>query len=85
MSLVLKNPHSVLAALKTRPQDVIDIRLPAGKPSPAWAEVMASAREHNIAIRTNLAEEPPPRQDRPQIGTHRSGSGDGARAAGDLD
>ncbi|WP_010587930.1 23S rRNA (guanosine(2251)-2'-O)-methyltransferase RlmB [Schlesneria paludicola] len=58
MSLVLKNPHSVLAALKTRPADVIDVRVPAGKPSPAWADVIATARELEIPIRTNLAEEP---------------------------
>lgn len=58
MSLVLKNPHSVLAALKTRPADVIDVRLPAGKPSPAWADVVALARKHDISIRTNLSDEP---------------------------
>lgn len=58
MSLILKNPHSVLAALKTRPDDVIDIRLPAGKPSPAWNEVIELAKECDIPIRTNLAEEP---------------------------
>ncbi|HEY0984950.1 23S rRNA (guanosine(2251)-2'-O)-methyltransferase RlmB [Schlesneria sp.] len=58
MSLVLKNPHSVLAALQCRPHDVVDIRLPAGKPSPAWNEVIELARQHQIPIRTNLAEEP---------------------------
>jgi 23S rRNA (guanosine2251-2'-O)-methyltransferase len=58
MTLVLKNPHSVLAALKTRPQDVVDIRLPVGKPSPAWNDVIELAKQHEIPIRTNLAEEP---------------------------
>lgn len=58
MSLVLKNPHSVLAALKTRPGDVVDIRLPAGKPSSAWADVIELAKQHDVPIRTNLAEEP---------------------------
>jgi 23S rRNA (guanosine2251-2'-O)-methyltransferase len=58
MSLVLKNPHSVLAALKTRPGEVVDLRLPAGKPSPAWAEVVDLAKQHEVPIRTNLAEEP---------------------------
>lgn len=67
MSLVLKNPHSVLAALKTRPGDVIDVRVPAGKPSPAWAEVITAARDLDIPIRTNLAEEP-----RPGKGDHKS-------------
>ena len=58
MSLVLKNPHSVLAALQTRPEDVVDIRVPAGKPSSAWSDVVALAQQHEIPIRTNLAEEP---------------------------
>ena len=58
MSLILKNPHSVLAALETRPHDVLDVRLPAGKPSPAWADVVSLASKHQIPIRTNLAEEP---------------------------
>jgi 23S rRNA (guanosine2251-2'-O)-methyltransferase len=58
MSLVLKNPHSVLAALQTRPVDVVDVRLPAGKPSSAWADVVELAKQHAIPIRTNLAEEP---------------------------
>ena len=57
MSLILKNPHSVLAALKTRPDDVVDIRLPAGKPSPAWNEVIQLAKESDVPIRTNLAED----------------------------
>lgn len=58
MSLILKNPHSVLAALKTRPGDVVDVRLPAGKPSPAWGDVVALAKEHDIPIRTTFGEEP---------------------------
>lgn len=71
MSLVLKNPHSVLAALKTRPHDVIDLRLPAGKPSTAWADVITVAREHEIPIRTNLGEEP--RQTRQDHKSERTG------------
>ena len=58
MTLILKNPHSVLAALQTRPDDVVDIRLPVGKPSPAWGAVVTLAKELQIPIRTNLAEEP---------------------------
>ena len=58
MSLVLKNPHSVLAALQTRPADVVDVRLPAGRPSPAWAQVVELAETHGVPLRTTLAEEP---------------------------
>jgi len=36
----------------------VDVRLPAGKPSPAWNDVVELARQHQIPIRTNLAEEP---------------------------
>ena len=35
----------------------MDVRLPAGKPSPAWNDVVELARQHQIPIRTNLAEE----------------------------
>lgn len=58
MSLVLKNPHSVLAALQTRPADVVDVRIPAGKLSPAWTDVVDLAKQHEVPIRTNLAAEP---------------------------
>ena len=57
MSLILKNPHSVLAALQNRPEDVVDVRLPAGKPSPAWSDVIELAKQHQIPIRTTFAEE----------------------------
>ncbi len=55
MSLVLRNPHSVLAALQTRPQDVFEVRLAPGTPSPKWSEAAELARQHAIPIRTNLA------------------------------
>jgi 23S rRNA (guanosine2251-2'-O)-methyltransferase len=60
MSLVLRNPHSVLAALQTRPEDVFEIRLAPGSPSPKWSEVAELARQHEIPIRTNLAVEKRP-------------------------
>ena len=49
MPLHLKNPHSILAALQTRPQDVHEIRLPdpvAG----AWRQIRASAAEIGVRI-----------------------------------
>ena len=55
MSLVLRNPHSVIAALQTRPEDVFEIRLAPGTPSPKWSDVAELARQHAIPIRTNLA------------------------------
>ena len=71
MSLILKNPHSVAAAIKARPADVLDVRVAAGKPSPAWADVIEMAKEHQIAIRTNLEE---PRTAKPGQKMERVGS-----------
>jgi len=56
MSLMLRNPNSVLLALQTRPEDVFEIRLAPGTPSPKWSDVAELARQHNIPIRTNLAQ-----------------------------
>lgn len=49
-SLQLKNPHSVLAALETRPQGVVDVRLPVHKPAGAWEEVERLAAAHRIPV-----------------------------------
>jgi 23S rRNA (guanosine2251-2'-O)-methyltransferase len=52
MSLVLKNPHAVLAALEMRPADVVEIRLGAGRPGGAWEEVA----ERAAALRVSLVQ-----------------------------
>lgn len=62
MSLELKNPHSVLAAIQTRPLDVFDIHLATEAPSPAWAEVLDVARAN--AIRVTRVGRPSPRDRR---------------------
>ena len=49
MPIYLKNPHSVLAVLDRRPQDVIEIRLPA-KPGGAWRTVRKRAEEVNVRL-----------------------------------
>lgn len=48
--LELRNPHSVLAAIKHRPQDVREIRVPAGRPQGAWADVADAARSEKISV-----------------------------------
>lgn len=58
MSLTLKNPHSVLAALATRPHDVLEVRLPPHRPSDAWAQVGDLARSAGVPVRTDLSESP---------------------------
>jgi len=57
VSLELRNPHSVLAALEHRPQDVLEIRLTASAPSSGWAEVTEAARARQIPIHTRFASE----------------------------
>ena len=48
MSLKLKNPHSILAALRVRPQDVLDIRLPKKGAAEAWDEVRDLAEFNRV-------------------------------------
>ena len=50
MNLKLRNPHSVLAALETRPLEVTDIRISTGKPAGAWEQAARLAREHRIPV-----------------------------------
>ena len=62
MTLTLRNPHSVQAAIAARPRDVLEVRLPPHKPTAAWQVVADQARAAGIAIRTEL--EPPSRSQR---------------------
>ncbi len=55
MSLILRNPHSVEAILRTRPTDVMEVRLAPGKPSPRWSVVAELAQQNEIPVRTSLA------------------------------
>lgn len=61
MTLTLHNPHSVQQAIAKRPHDVLELRLPPGKPSPAWGDAADMARSMQIPVRTELAEPPKPR------------------------
>lgn len=42
--LILRNPHSVLAALASRPEEVEEVRLPHGRAHGAWEQVVEEAR-----------------------------------------
>ena len=53
MSIRIRNPHSVLAALETRPKSVSEILMPPGFESgtgDTWGEVLKLAREHKVRI-----------------------------------
>ncbi len=51
-AITVRNPHSVLAILETRPKDVIELRVPP-KGAPGWDRVEALARK--LGIRTTVA------------------------------
>ena len=52
MNLQIKNPHSVLAALKTRPQDVVQVSISSGalNGDDAWKKVADLAKKNNVKI-----------------------------------
>lgn len=56
MSLLLKNPHSVLAVLEARPKDVLEICLPPKTKTETWEGVESLARKLGITPRTNSAQ-----------------------------
>ena len=55
MPIQIRNPHSVLAALQTRPKDVTLIVLPKVDPSDgrdAWSQVARLAKEKGVSVRS---------------------------------
>ena len=50
MPVYLKNPHSILAVLKKRPQDVFEIRLPAKHGGGVWRTVRERAEEVGVRV-----------------------------------
>jgi 23S rRNA (guanosine2251-2'-O)-methyltransferase len=52
--LVLRNPHSVLAALETRPTDVFEVRFERSGAGDAWRRVADLARAAGVTVREAL-------------------------------
>jgi 23S rRNA (guanosine2251-2'-O)-methyltransferase len=50
--LFIKNPHSILAALKDRPKDVLEVNLPRDKKDDVWDQIAALAERHRIRAST---------------------------------
>ena len=50
MTLILRNPHSILAALRARPGAVSAVSPPAGRPTPAWTAVLDAATTANVPV-----------------------------------
>jgi len=55
--LTLRNPHSVLAILATRPEDVAEVRLPGGQGAGAWERVATEARRLGRPVRVTPTSE----------------------------
>lgn len=51
MSLTLKNPHSVLAALEARPKDVLSVTVTSARPAGAWGDVAEAARAAGVPVK----------------------------------
>ncbi|MGK5089142.1 RNA methyltransferase [Bdellovibrionota bacterium FG-2] len=63
MSVRIRNPHSLLAVLKTRPKDVQKIQISrgmekSGNPDDPWQQVLKLARDHKIQVSTKALEPP---------------------------
>ncbi|MDA1010295.1 MAG: RNA methyltransferase [Chloroflexi bacterium] len=55
--LTLRNPHSVLAAIATRPDALVEVQLPGGRSHGAWERVVSEARRLGRPVRTVTAEQ----------------------------
>ncbi len=49
-TLSLRNPHSVFAALRHRPHDVLSIRVTRASATGNWRDVVDLARQHRVAV-----------------------------------
>ena len=50
MTLVLRNPHAVLAAFDARPADIFSVRLPGGRAPGGWERVAAQAKHYGTPV-----------------------------------
>ncbi|MCA9027780.1 MAG: RNA methyltransferase [Planctomycetaceae bacterium] len=74
--LHLRNPHSVLAAIKSRPQDVSVVRIGMKSVDTAWRKVAQAAESHGIRVEVQ--------RPKPPTGKRKS-DGDGRTGAGEAD
>lgn len=55
MSLTLKNPHSVIAALETRPRDVLELRVETRQAGDAWSRAVALAERAGVTVSARVS------------------------------
>ncbi len=70
--LVLTNPHSIVAALQTRPEAVFEVRLGRQR-STLWSEIVEVARRGGVGVREMVATDRSPRG---RHGSRREGGGE---------
>ncbi|MGD9857201.1 MAG: 23S rRNA (guanosine(2251)-2'-O)-methyltransferase RlmB [Planctomycetaceae bacterium] len=81
--LHLRNPHSVLAAIATRPRDVTAIRVNLPSPDTAWRDVLNAAAVEGTRVESHPAKSRGPK--RKPDGEGRQGSAEGVvRPRGDV-
>lgn len=68
MPIYLKNPHSVLAVLEKRPEDVFEIRLPVREGGDTWRVVRERAEEVGVRVFFGRGEQGSARQGRSRGG-----------------
>lgn len=71
-SITVRNPHSVLAALETRPKDIIDLRVPP-KGAPGWDRVESLGRKLGLRVSVSGGQHDRARDQRNQEGGRESG------------
>jgi 23S rRNA (guanosine2251-2'-O)-methyltransferase len=66
--VLIKNPHSILVALKSRPKDFLEISFPKDRSEGVWKEIEALVERHKIRKSPGAAERPAQRQQEPRRG-----------------
>ena len=78
MPLVLKNPHSVLAVLETRPNDVLKVTVPPKASNEFWEKIAKQAKDLRIPVTSSSSSSaqkgPRPARGAPQEESSRMGS-----------
>lgn len=76
MTLELRNPHSILAALQHRPHDVREIRVTSAAPGGAWNDVLDAAQRAGVPLAVQEHRKGGPKK----RGRQQSGRGSGSMA-----
>ncbi|MBU6153989.1 MAG: 23S rRNA (guanosine(2251)-2'-O)-methyltransferase RlmB [Bdellovibrionales bacterium] len=56
--ILIKNPHSILIALKNRPKEVVEITFPKDRSEGVWKEIEALVERHKVRKSAGVSEKP---------------------------